>query len=119
MCGDCNTCTNAAADMIFTRNIKRVSVLACLFLMVGGFMFFAPVVSLPSVGSAQPVTTGVISIKIQTTETASTDFCSITFCYLGQGAAYARGVYYPVTHPLPSSILKKPVGKNSLIAVAT
>jgi hypothetical protein len=82
------------ADRIFLRNTKRVSILCCLILVVGGFMFFAPVVSLRS---EVPVTTGVPSIRIGTNETSTADLCSITFCYLGHGAVYAQGVYYPAT----------------------
>ena len=59
-------------------------------------MFFAPVVPLPSVAA---VTTGVPSIRIDTSQTSTAVLCSIAFCYLGQGAVYAQGVYYPVTRP--------------------
>ncbi len=97
LCGDCSACTNIAADRLFVRNAKRAAVLCCLFLVVGGFMFFAPVVSL---GSEAPLTTGVPSFRIQTSETSTAELCSITFCYLGAGAVYANGTYYPVTNPV-------------------
>jgi hypothetical protein len=100
LCGDCSGCTNAVADKTFVRNLRRVSVLCCLVLVVGGFMLFAPVVSLPSFPSAAPVTTGVISIKIDSSQTSTAALCSITFCYLGRGAVYAQGVYYPLTKPV-------------------
>lgn len=66
-------------------------------MLLGGFMFFAPVVSL---GSEIPVTVGVPALRIQTSETSTAELCSITFCYLGSGAVYANGTYYPVTNPL-------------------
>lgn len=110
LCGDCSGCTNIISDRIFMRNVKRVSILCCLVLIVGGFMFFAPVVSL---GSEAPVTAGVPSIRIQTSETSTGELCSITFCYLGQGAVYANGVYYPVTKPVPSSIIQRHGAKRT------
>ena len=71
-------------------------------------MFFAPVVPVVSLGSVAPVTTGVPSIRIQTTETSSAaELCSITYCYLGQGAVYTNGTYYPVTKPLQSGVLQR------------
>ena len=102
LCGDCTGCSNAAADRMFLRNVKRASMLCCLVLVVGGFMFFAPVVSLPS---AAPVTTGVPSIKIDTSASSTGVLCSITFCYFGRGAVYAQGVYYPVTKPAYTGIV--------------
>jgi len=94
LCGDCSSCTNPVAEKIFLRNVKSVSILCCVVLVVGGFLFFAPVMSL---GSEVPLTTGVFSIKIQTSEASTAELCSITFCYLGQGAVYSKGVYYPLT----------------------
>ncbi len=76
--------------------MKRTAYLACIFLMIGGFMFFAPVVNLRT---AAPVTTGVISIKIDSNETTTGSLCSIAFCYGHVGAVYEGGVYYPVTRP--------------------
>ncbi|MDA4122692.1 MAG: hypothetical protein OK456_05865 [Thaumarchaeota archaeon] len=81
--------------------MKRTAFLACIFLIIGGFMFFAPVVNLRSVA---PVTTGVISIKIDTNETTTGSLCSIAFCYGHVGAVYAAGVYYPVTRPAVNGI---------------
>jgi len=102
LCGDCSGCSDARTDKIFVRNVKRISMLCCLVLVVGSFMFFAPVVSL---GSQAPVTAGVPAIRIQTSETSTGELCSITFCYLGQGAVYANGIYYPVTKPVPTNVI--------------
>ena len=60
-------------------------------------MFFAPVVSLRS---EAPFTTSVASFRIQTSEISTAKLCSITFCYLGAGAVYANGTYYPATNPV-------------------
>jgi len=102
LCGDCSGCTNAVSERAFLRNAKRASMLCCLILVVGGFLFFAPVVSL---NSAPPVTTGVLSLKIDTTKTSTGALCSITFCYFGQGAVYAQGIYYPMTKPAHDGLL--------------
>ncbi|MGA2665720.1 MAG: hypothetical protein ABSF83_12345 [Nitrososphaerales archaeon] len=109
LCGDCSGCSNALSDRMFLRNVKRASILCVLLLAIGGFMFFAPVVPVvSSLGSIAPVTTGVPSFRIQTTETSSTaELCSITYCYLGQGAIYTNGTYYPVTKPLQSGVLQR------------
>lgn len=97
LCGDCSVCTNAAYDGALVRNAKRITGIACVVVLLGAFMFFAPVVSL---GSEVPVTTGVPALRIQTSETSTAELCSITFCYLGSGAVYANGMYYPVTNPV-------------------
>jgi hypothetical protein len=97
LCGDCSKCTNGVYDAAFARSAKRLSVIACVVVLLGAFMFFAPVVSL---GSEIPVTAGVPALRIQTSETSTAELCSITFCYLGSGAVYANGTYYPVTNPL-------------------
>ena len=104
LCGDCSSCSDQVSDKIFVRNVKRVSVLCCLVLVVGSFMFFAPVVSL---GTEAPVTVGVPAIRIQTSETSTRELCSIAFCYLGQGAVYANGIYYPLTKPVPTNIVQR------------
>ncbi len=90
-CGDCSTCSNAALDRAVTGYAKRVAVALCVFLAFGGFVFFVPVMAM---GASPPVTRAV-SLRVQLADNATEPLGSIGFCYLGVGALYIHGVYYP------------------------
>ena len=83
---------NEASEPVFRRNVKTISVVCFLLLTVGGFMVFAPVVSLRATADAA-VSLGP-SVRVQTTN-ETIPLGSITFCYLGQGAVLVNGTYYP------------------------
>jgi len=91
LCGDCSLCSNPALDKAILRNIKRASALACVFLFLGAFIYFVPVVAL---GASPPVSEAV-SIQVNQGGNGAAPLGSIAFCYLGQGAVLARGFYYP------------------------
>ena len=91
LCGDCSSCSNPALDREIVTFAKRLSVVACIILFVGGFVFFVPVVSL----GATPTITETVSFRVQPAENATLPMASIAFCYFGQGAVLVRGVYYP------------------------
>jgi hypothetical protein len=91
-CGDCANCMDRTSDAVFVRNVKIVAVICFVLLTVGGFMTFAPVVSVAAATDAT-VSLGP-SVRVQTTN-ETTPLGSITFCYLGQGAVLVNGTYYP------------------------
>jgi hypothetical protein len=91
LCGDCSACSNAALDRIIVKNAKRISALACLAIILGGFVFFAPVVTL----GATPRVTETFSLKFQPSNNATLPMGSISFCLLGEGAVLVNGSYYP------------------------
>ncbi len=91
LCGDCAACSNAALDRIMLRNAKRISALACLVIVLGGFVFFAPVVTL----GATPTVTETFALKFQPSDNATSPMGSISFCLFGEGALLVNGSYYP------------------------
>jgi hypothetical protein len=70
---------------------KRAAAAVCIFLALGGFVFFVPVVAL----GATPPVTQTISLKVEAADNSSLPLGSIGFCYLGVGAVLVHGVYYP------------------------
>lgn len=64
---------------------------ACVFLALGSFVFFMPVVAI----GATPTVTQSISLKVETADNSTQPLGSIGFCYLGVGAILVHGVYYP------------------------
>lgn len=90
-CGDCGVCSNESLDSAVSTYAKRIGVAACVFLALGGFVFFMPVVA---IGATPPVTQS-ISVKVETADNSTQPLGSIGFCYLGVGAVLVHGVYYP------------------------
>ena len=90
-CGDCNACSNAVLDGAMSTYAKRAAVAVCAFLTLGGFVFFVPVVAI----GASPPMAQTISLKVETESNSTLPFGSIGFCYLGVGAVFVDGVYYP------------------------
>ena len=90
-CGDCSICSNVTLDSNMSKYAKRAAVAVCIFLALGGFVFFVPVVAL----GATPPVRETISVRVQTADNTTLPFASIGFCYLGVGAVLVHGVYYP------------------------
>lgn len=92
LCGDCRGCSNPSLDSAVLMNAKRLSALAVLGLVLGGFVFFAPVVTL----GATPTVTDTISMRFQQPSSNQTlPMGSISFCLFGDGAVLINGTYYP------------------------
>ncbi|MDG6900427.1 MAG: hypothetical protein JRM80_00495 [Nitrososphaerota archaeon] len=91
LCGDCEACSNPRLERSLATNAKRVSALACLVIVLGGFVFFAPVVAL----GASPAVTETVSLRFQPSTNSTSPLGSISFCLLGQGAVLVNGTYYP------------------------
>ena len=91
LCGDCSACSNPALDRALARNAKRISAIVCLAIVLGGFVFFAPVVTL----GATPTVTETFSLKVRPAANATLPMGSISFCLLGEGAVLMNGTYYP------------------------
>lgn len=84
-------CSNAALDRVVTRYAKGLTIAACVFLFLGGFVFFVPVVAM----GAAPSVTETISLRVQPADNAAKPMGSIGYCYLGVGAVLVNGAYYP------------------------
>ncbi len=91
MCGDCARCSNPVYDRMLMRNVKRISALACLAIILGGFVYFAPVVTL----GATPTVTETFSMKVRQSGSPSAPMGSISFCLFGDGAVLLNDTYYP------------------------
>ena len=91
LCGDCAACSNATLDRALSRNAKTVSALACLAIILGGFVFLAPVVTL----GQTPTLTETFSVKVQQAQVSTAPMGSISFCLFGEGAVLINGTYYP------------------------
>ena len=92
LCGDCKACSNSTLDSAMLRNAKRLSALAVLALVLGGFVFFAPVVTL----GATPTVTETVSMRFQQSNYNGTlPLGSISLCLFGDGAVLLNGTYYP------------------------
>lgn len=91
MCGDCLACSNPSFERAVLRTAKRVSALAMLAIILGGFVYFAPVVSL----GATPTMTETFSMQVQQPGNATVPMGSISFCLFGDGAVLINGTYYP------------------------
>ena len=91
LCGDCAACSNPVLDRAMSRNAKRVSAFACLAIILGGFVFLAPVVTL----GQTPTLTETFSVKVQQAQIATAPMGSISFCLFGEGAVLINGTYYP------------------------
>ena len=91
MCGDCLACSNPSFDRAVLKTAKRVSALAVLAIVLGGFVYFAPVVTL----GATPVMTETISMQLQQPSNATAPLGSISLCLFGDGAVLVNGTYYP------------------------
>jgi len=91
LCGDCSGCSNATLDRMILRNAKRLSVIACVILFVGGFVFFVPVVAM----GATPTITEAVSVRLQPAGGTALPMGSIAFCLFGHGAVLVDGSYYP------------------------
>ena len=73
------------------RTAKRVSALVVLAMILGGFVYFAPVVSL----GASPTVTETFSMRVPQPNNATAPLGSISFCLFGSGAVLVNGTYYP------------------------
>lgn len=92
LCGDCRACSNPSLDSAMLRNAKRLSALAVLAMVLCGFVYFAPVVTL----GATPTVTETISMRFQQPNNNGTlPMGSISFCLFGDGAVLINGTYYP------------------------
>lgn len=91
LCGDCVSCSNPVLDRAMSRNAKTVTALACLAIILGGFVFLAPVVTL----GQTPTLTETFSLRIQQSQIATVPMGSISFCLFGEGAVLINGAYYP------------------------
>jgi len=91
LCGDCAACSNPALDRALSRNAKTVSALACMAIILGGFVFLAPVVTL----GQTPTLTETFSLRVQQSQIATAPMGSISFCLFGEGAVLINGTYYP------------------------
>jgi len=91
LCGDCAACSNPTLDRALSRNAKTVSALACLAIILGGFVFLAPVVTL----GQTPTLTETFSVKVQQAQVSTAPMGSISFCLFGEGAVLVNGTYYP------------------------
>ena len=90
LCGDCAACSNPTLDRSMLRNAKRLSALAVLAMVLGGFVYFAPVVTL----GATPTVTETVSMRFQSNN-ATSPMGSISFCLFGDGAVLVNGTYFP------------------------
>lgn len=90
-CGDCVACSNTALDRTISTNAKRFAMAACLVLISAGFVFFVPVVTL----AATPTMTQTVSLRLEPADNATLHLGSIGYCYLGMGAVFVHGAYYP------------------------
>ena len=97
-CGDCLACSNAATSEFNSRTTRRLSIAAGLLLVLGGFVYFVPVVTL----GATPVVTETISLEVQPAGNSTHPLGSVGYCYLGIGAVLVHGAYYPAV-PLNQS----------------
>ena len=84
-------CSNAVLDGQMSLYAKRAAAAVCVFLALGGFVFFVPVVAM----GASPLVTKTISLRVGTADNLTQPLASIGFCYLGLGAVFANGTYYP------------------------
>ncbi len=91
LCGDCVRCSNPALDRAMVRSAKTISAIACLAIILGGFVFFAPVVTL----GQTPTVTETVSVRVQQPLNATAPMGSISFCLFGEGAVLFNGTYYP------------------------
>ena len=91
LCGDCAACSNQTFDRTMVRNARRISALLCLAMLLGGFVYFAPVVTL----GATPTVTETFSMRVPQSNNATAPMGSISFCLFGQGAILINGTYYP------------------------
>jgi len=62
-----------------------------LALVLGGFVFFAPVVTL----GATPAVPQRAALRFQQSNNATSPMGSISFCLFGEGAVLVNGSYYP------------------------
>ena len=62
-----------------------------LAIVLGGFVYFAPVVSL----GATPTVTETLSMRVPQPANATAPMGSISFCLFGNGAVLVNGTYYP------------------------
>ena len=90
LCGDCAACSNPALDRAMSRNAKTISAFACLAIILGSFVFLAPVVTL----GQTPTLTETFSVRVQS-QIATAPMGSISFCLFGEGAVLINGAYYP------------------------
>jgi len=91
LCGDCTACSNPALDRTLMRNAKTISAFACVAIILGGFVFLAPVVTL----GQTPTLTETFSLRVQQSHVATAPMGSISFCLFGEGAVLINGTYYP------------------------
>jgi len=91
LCGDCAACSNPVLDRAMSRSAKTVTAFACLAIILGGFVFLAPVVTL----GQTPTLTETFSVKFQQAQIATSPMGSISFCLFGEGAVLINGSYYP------------------------
>jgi hypothetical protein len=91
LCGDCAACSNPVLDIAMSRNAKTISAIACLTIILGGFVFLAPVVTL----GQTPTLTESFSVRVQQSQIATAPMGSISFCLFGEGAVLINGTYYP------------------------
>jgi len=91
LCGDCAACSNPNSYRVVGRNATRISALLCLAMVLGGVVFFAPVVTL----GATPPLTPRFSVKLQAATNSTAPMGSISFCLFGKGAVYVNDTYYP------------------------
>ena len=73
------------------KTAKGVSALFVLAVVLGGFVYFAPVVSL----GATPTVTETFSMRVPQPTNATAPMGSISFCLFGNGAVLVNGTYYP------------------------
>ena len=73
------------------KTAKRVSALFVLAIVLGGIVYFAPVVSL----GATPTVTETFSMRVPQQNNATAPLGSISFCLFGDGAVLVNGTYYP------------------------
>lgn len=78
-------------DNAMQKTLKRVSALLVLAIVLGGFVYFAPVVTL----GATPTVTETFSMKVPQPTNATVPMGSISFCLFGDGAVLLNGTYYP------------------------
>ncbi len=91
LCGDCAACSNPVLDRAMSRSAKTVTAFACLAIILGGFVFLAPVVTL----GQTPTLTETFSVKFQQAQIATAPMGSISFCLFGERAVLINGTYYP------------------------
>ena len=73
------------------RTARQVSALVMLAIILGGFVYFAPVVTL----GATPTVTETFSMRVPQPTNATARMGSISFCLFGEGAILVNGTYYP------------------------